>query len=248
MGKFQRGKQRPVLLTFTSKTAKYICYSRAHTSYLKSPTTAIRVAEHYPSIVKEKRQMQKESLKQLCITHEKTETRVTLNKDKILVDGKLHDTARFNRNTLGSITPFSINYEKLYHTDKIDEKNSIFQGHSLRVKTHNHAIAARNAILQNPDLAKATHIIYAYKFGDTQEIAQSGYCDGNEVGAAKSLMDLIEENNLTNIFICVTRIKNGFNIGPLRFTHINACGNKLIHHYDEEREEPIFNEITYNLT
>lgn len=246
IGKILRGRSRPVLVTFISKTARYIVYSRTHTSYLKSPTTTIRVAEHYPSIVKERRQLQIESLKNLRTTHENSDIVVTLKKDQILLDGKLHDTAQFNRNSLSSITPFSIHYEKLHHTDEINEKNSIFQGHSLRIKTRNHAIAARNAILQNPDLAQATHIIYAYKFGDA-DLAESGFSDDSEVGGGKIMMDLINESNLTNIFICVTRKKNGFNIGQLRFTHIKTCVNNLIHHYDEEQAEPTFHHVTFNL-
>ena len=59
-------------------------YSKIYTANLKSPITTIRVAEHYPVIIKEKRQAQIDSLKELRTFYEESDIKVTLNKDKIL--------------------------------------------------------------------------------------------------------------------------------------------------------------------
>ena len=117
--------------------------------------------------------------------------------------------------------------------NKLAHTNSTFQGHSLNVHTTNQAIAARNAILQNPELSAATHIIYVYKFGIDGETTESGYSDDKEVGTGEILMEKIEQSNLTNVFICVTRLKKGNNIGPSRFTYIKRCADKLIEIRDD---------------
>ena len=159
MGRPQVERNRPILVTFMSKTAKNLAFSRKYTSNLKKPIL-IRVADHYPAIVKEKRTLQIDDLKELRDTYKDSDTSVTMNRDKIFLDGRQYNPFRFERNQLGSITPLSIHYNKLTHTEEKTHKSSTFQGHSLNVHTINQAIAARNAILQNPELASATHMIY----------------------------------------------------------------------------------------
>lgn len=245
MGRPQNDRNRPTLVTFMSKTAKNLAYNRKYTSNLKTPIL-IRVSEHYPSIIKEKRSLQIDDLKELRVTYKDSETSVTMNKDKIFLDGRQYNPHRFERNTLGSITPLSIHYSKLSHTEEHTHKNSTFQGHSLNVHTTNQAIAAKNAILQNPELSTATHIMYAYKFGIDGEATESGYSDDKEIGAGEILMDKIEQSNLTNVFICVTRLKKGSNIGPSRFTYIKRCADNLIENRNE-LHEPSFHNITFNV-
>ena len=165
VGRYNQERKRPVIVTFISKCARNMTYSKVYTANLKTPLTTIRVAEHYPAIIREKRQAQIDSLKELRIAHKEVDTTVTMNKDKILIDGKFKDTFNFERNTLGTLTPFSIHYDKIAHTEKITDKGSTFQGHILPVTTLNEAIATKNALLQNPDLSAATHLTYAYTMG-----------------------------------------------------------------------------------
>ena len=175
-------------------------------------------------------------------------TRIILDKDKIIVNGRLHDGFNFERNPLGSVTPLSINYNKLQHTNEIVDKGSKFQGHKFTVLSANQAIAARNALYQNPELATATHIMYAYRFGTQGESVQSEFSDDSEIGGGKILMELLDDNETINTFISVTRIKKGPNIGPARFRHIQTCANDALSAIDEEEDEsgPTFNQIKLN--
>ena len=71
--------------------------------------------------------------------------------------------------------------------------------------TLNEAIAAKNALLQNPDVLAATHITYAYTIGTLPDSVQSVFFDDNEVGAGKILMGILQDKDIKNTFICVSR-------------------------------------------
>ena len=246
MGRFNEPRARPVIVTFTSISGRNIVYSKTHTSYLIEPVK-YRVAEHYPSIVKERRQVQIETLKTLRTAYKDSNTKVILDKDKILVNGRAHNTSNFERNPLPASSPLSINFEKLLHSDEITEKGSTFQAHSLHILSLNQATAAKNSIYQNPTLSVANHIMYAYKFGNPGDAVESGFNDDSEIEGGKKLMLILESNNITNTFICVTRIKKGGNIGPNRFKHIEKCAKDLLKKAPSD-EPTLFNHITFNHT
>lgn len=141
IGRYRDDKTRPVLVTFFSKSGRNIVYSKPHLSKLKD-TVKVRISEHFPTIIKERRQAQITHLKQLRDSHSETTNNIALNKDKIFINGVERDTFAFQRNILSSTTPISINYDKLKHSDEIVEKRSTFQSHSLKVQTLEQAAAA----------------------------------------------------------------------------------------------------------
>ena len=49
---------------------------------------------------------------------------------------------------------------------------------------------------------------------------ESGFFDDDQVGGGSVLMKLLQSEHTTNTFTPVTHIKNGYNIGAVRFTHI----------------------------
>ena len=96
--------------------------------------------------------------------------------------------------------------------------------------------------------------MYAYRIGDSGDNIESGFSDDEEVGGGSILMRLLESNKLTNIFISVTRVKSGSNIGAIRFKCIENCAKEILLNNDiiaeeEEPEEivldelPLFNQI-----
>lgn len=95
--------------------------------------------------------------------------------------------------------------------------------------------------------------MYAYRIGDSRDSMETGFSDDDEVGGASILMELLEKHKLSNVFICVTRIKSGFNIGPIRFKCIEKCAKELLLKVEpEETEEieeaenlPVFNQIGF---
>ena len=244
IGNYRPDKMRPIVATFLTQTGRNMVYSKEYTVNLKNPTK-VRVAEHYPSIIREKRQCQITKLRQLRVMYEETETNVKLSKDKILVNGVERNTHTFERNQLDAMSPLSINFDKLKHSNIKVDKRSTFQAHSLKVHSLEQAVAAKNAIYQNPKLADASHIMYAYKIGGTGDAIESGFFDDSEIQGGSKLMELINDENAKDIFICVTRLKRGSNIGPARFTHIVNCAKEVIDHTDRH-EDPTFNRIVFD--
>ena len=84
LGKYRSGKSKPVTVSFVTKSGRNLVYSRTYTANLKEPCK-VRVSERYPTIIKEKRQMQIDSLKTFKTTYKDTIIKVVLSKDKILV-------------------------------------------------------------------------------------------------------------------------------------------------------------------
>ena len=244
IGKYKADYSRPVVANFVTKSGRNIVYSRTYTSNLTGPIR-VRVAEHYPAIVREKRQHQLETLKHIKGNFKNTTTKVVMSKDRILVDGKPRNREAFVRNPLPSISPMSINYEKLQHSEVTTDHDSTFQAQLLPIYTKNQASAALNAIYQNPALSTATHIMYAYKIGKNGESPESGFSDDDEIGGGSLIMSLIEIENSNNVFVCVTRKKKGPNIGPARFTHIKSCTQELLQHV--QPADPDFNNIVFNI-
>ena len=246
IGRHKPNNKRPVMASFVTRSGRNLVNSRVYTANLKNPTTRIRIAEHFPTITKERRHVQiKKHLVQLRAAHKDTTNRITLNKDKILLNGVETDTLAFEKNPLPSTSPLSISFDKIAHSAEITEKRSVFQAHALPVQSLSQAIAAKNSIFQSPNLAQATHIMYAYNVNADGETEESGYSDDDEVGAGTILMDLLKSHKKTNMFICVTRIKKGSNIGEVRFTHIKTCAKELLQSEDIPAE-PTFNNIILN--
>lgn len=243
-GRYSENKTRPVIATFVTKSGRNIVFSTPYLSNLKHPILA-RIAEHFPTIIKERRQTQIKHLRRLREAHIETTNRITLQKDKILINGLENNTFAFERNPLPSVSPVSINFEKLAHSKEIVEKKSKFQAHLLPVQSINQAAAAKNAIFQNPELSHAAHIMYAYRIGDNVENFESGFSDDDEVDGGSTLMKLLDTHKRSNVFICVTRIKQGFNIGGIRFTCIENCAKELLIKEDIT-QDPVFNQIQFN--
>ena len=56
-------------------------------------------------------------------------------------------------------------------------------------------------------------------------------------------MGILQDKGIKNTFICVSRIKTGYNIGPARFRHIKECANQALAKRSD-KEPPTFNQIT----
>ena len=136
----------------------------------------------------------------------------------MLINNKTVDN-NFEKNPLCSakvpqIDP--IRFEDLIHTETKQYSQSYFQGHLNTVASTAEAKATLSALLQNPDVAKAHHIIYAYTIGEGKDKVD-GHSDDGETGASDILKTLIEERRLTNTFLAVSRCHNGPNLGKRRY-------------------------------
>lgn len=222
MGKFIPNKRRPVAVTLLTKYAKEMILQKSVFSALKASATNISVSDHFPSAIREKRSALVPKLRQLRASSDYSEDKVHLRKDKLTVNNKLFPHFQFEKNPLPQTTTMSTAFKKMKHSTAVTFNFSQFIAHKITATSIDQAVAARNAIFQS-SLATASHLIYAYKCN-----TKSGYSDDGETNGSKLLMDIIDDRKLDNIFLCVTRNKDGPNIGQKRFDLITNCAKQLL--------------------
>ena len=157
---------------------------------------------------------------------ERKEDCVNLVKDTILTNNQPHEDKNFIDNPLPSTTNLSIDFTHIQHGTEFPKNNSIFQGHCAKVENIEQAIAARNCIMQNPTLSVCDHLIYAYRIINQNSEIQSRFSDDLDIRGGKILCELLKQEEKT--FICVTRLKNGPNIGPARFELIKNAAAEVL--------------------
>ena len=91
----------------------------------------------------------------------------------------------------------------------------------------NHIIPALHAVYGNPDVARATHNIYAYRCEYGGKMV-SYYNDGGEYGAGRRILQMMEDNDISDRLICVSRWYGGSHMGPSRFDSIMDIAKQVI--------------------
>ena len=210
MGRKQNEKGRPMVVTFSLQSAKRTVID--HYRRLKVPTP-IRITDHFPSEMRERRSVQKDTLKKYKDLYRNDDTKVKLVKDKLIVGTKV-TTEAFAVNPLKS-SPDSIpkHQTMMEHTEILEENGSFFQGHAIKIASLAEAASAKEALFQLPSVSQCDHIIYAYSLTDHTGMKVQGNSDGGEWAASKILANLLEQNLKTNIFLAVTRKHEGPNLG-----------------------------------
>ena len=218
-------KARPLIISFALLSSKKIIMEQHRKLQLSSP---VRITDHYPSEMREKRSVQKDTLKKYRDIYRNSDKPVKLVKDKLIVGTKVTNEA-FAVNPLTS-SPQSVpqNQSQIEHTFTKEENGSHFQGHACRVGSITEAASARDALFQLPTVTQCDHIIYAYSITDPSGMKINGNSDGGEWAASKILANLIEENQATNTFLAVTRKHDGPNLGQRRFAIISEMGKRAL--------------------
>ena len=184
--------------------------------------------------MRERRDAQFSKFKQLRDEHKHNPgVRVKLNKDKLLLNNTLVESS-FERNTLSTASASEVRpvrFQDILHTEISEHSRSYFQGHLNTVSSISEAKASLSALHQNPDVAKAHHIIYAYSVLDGDNTVE-GQSDDGETGASDILRTIIKEKRLNNLFLAVSRCHNGPNLGKKRFEIIKATALDIISRMD----------------
>lgn len=221
LGKRNAKKTRPVIVSFLTQLAKQTIMDRKYISVL-TKNSKTRITHRYQSEIRERREAQLDSFKTLKTERKETNDKINLVEDKIMINNVRHEDKNFIINPLPSLTSYSIDYTHIQHGTEDSKDVSYFQGHCALVQNTLQAIAAKNAIMQNPYLSNCDHLIYAYRLKDNLDDIEYGYSDDRETKAGKLLYDILLEQDKTNVFLCVTRLKNGDNIGQDRFNLIKS--------------------------
>lgn len=126
------------------------------------------------------------------------------------------------------------------------DRKSKFQARSCAIKSQVEVSGLLQALLQDKRISKASHPhMYAWRTGEvksqqvketkgskkgkkasigTVEVSniQQGSSDGGESGAGQRLLTLLEQANVVNVLVVVTRWYGGTPLGSARFRHISS--------------------------
>ena len=167
--------------------------------------------------MKERRLAQNDTLKQLREKHPDKKTHnIRFTKDKLLMNSQVVPHV-FERNPLPIIKVFPWDYDRLAHSDEITLSGSVFQGHAAFVHSIEDAVRARDALFQDLQVASADHLMYAYHVDNEHGVFVTGNFDDGEIKGSQVICNYMQELNLENMFIAVSRAHNGPNIGKQRF-------------------------------
>ena len=98
-------------------------------------------------------------------------------------------------------------------------ENSSFQGSMVDLRSFDDVTSALHAIYREPNVARATHNIYAYRLSSGAGVA-GHFNDDGEYGAGRRILSMMEHDAIVDTMICVTRWYGGKRLGPARFNHI----------------------------
>ena len=221
-----RGKPCPMVVRFVTRKGKDMVLKSVRN--LKG--TSYSVTEQLPPVIREQRQAQIPKLQQLRRDFpDKKKDSVKLVNNKLI-----HNThivgGEFIKNPLPATqdTNDVYDYNDLLHSEIAECNDSFFQAHAITVGTIREACLARDALYQNMSLSQAHHVIYAYHFTDNSGEQHEGFSDDGEVRGSMELRKVLDRLGKNNIFVAVTRIHNGPNIGQRRFDFIRKVTEEVL--------------------
>ncbi|KAJ8312015.1 hypothetical protein KUTeg_009388 [Tegillarca granosa] len=142
---------------------------------------------------------------------EKFEKFVKVNlgiKDNIRID-RIH---RFGQKQTGK-SPRPRSIVAKFH-DYNEKEGNEFTGRAVTTTTYQETREALKQILRDQLIIRADHNITVYRFTDKDGRIHDGFDDDGEFGAGSTLLKYLQENNVTNKLVVVSRV-SGEKLGPL---------------------------------
>lgn len=207
MGQKQNGKCRPIVAKCVNGIAKSTIFS-----YVKNlKGKPFGVADQYPTEVTERRNYLSEQYRQAKRQNQNTKW----VKEGLLINGQLikkpNDREIFASSLHEPTAPSDIK-----HTEVFTEMNSSFQGHAVKIQEQSEVIPTLNKLFANHTIAKANHNSYAYILKSKGKIISNSNDDG-EFGAGKRMLNYLQQENVGNIMVVVTKWSGPQRMGPKRF-------------------------------
>ena len=219
MGKFNTSRNRHVVVKFNTSGKSII---QRHLKNIPSDST-LKFADQIPQEI----QQQRNKLWPQFIEAKNKGNSPRWNMGKLKVGSNMITASKdriTNINIDSTEAAMSLNPR---HTEVRSEQDNHFQGHSVDIKNRDDVIPAIKALTADKRVAGASHVIYAYRLGDESRCI-SNWEDDQEWGAGRVVMNAIENNNVYNKLICVTRWSGPKHIGKRRFDLIKDAAEKAI--------------------
>lgn len=219
MGKRQDSKNRVIMARMADTASKSIVLQ--HKRNLRN--TEYGVNEQKPREVEERR-------KHLLPLYKKAKQEKIPAKwshDKVVINSKVHES---HKDTITDINTDVLSQASSIHvsrTSPVSYNKSSVQASKVELTCQNDVIPSMHAVMKYERVARANHNLYAYRIQTGSRILEHYYDDG-EYGAGRKLLTLMQENNVINKLICISRWHSGPNIGESRFKHILDAARSIM--------------------
>lgn len=118
---------------------------------------------------------------------------------------------------------------KLYTSDPIIDRKSVFIGHACKLTHPSEVDQIRAFLLSDRKIAKATHpVMLAYRCKGSGNIMHQDNDDDGETAAGSRLAHLLQILDIDNVLVVVTRWYGGIQLGSDRFRHINQAARDAL--------------------
>jgi putative IMPACT (imprinted ancient) family translation regulator len=111
-----------------------------------------------------------------------------------------------------------------------EDSGSTFKGYAAPVSNINDVASVRRSLLRRPEVARSSHLIYAYRIQNSGSKVTENFDSGREWGAGLELLKKMKDSDLVNMVCLATRTCGPHmkHIGKKRFDHINnVCMNAV---------------------
>ncbi len=182
--------------------------------------SAIRITDQFPPEVHANR----DKLWPMFVDAKRQGKQTRWNQDKLQIDGRTHKPPKDTNKDINLDTTEAAMKLKAKHTAVITKENSHFQAHTVNISSTDDVIPALKALCADTRIAGASHVMYAYRVGTQQHFVHNWEDDG-EWGGGRWIMGAIQQHNVYNQLVCVTRWYGGRNMGKARFDTIKELAN-----------------------
>ncbi|XP_061188667.1 protein IMPACT homolog [Saccostrea echinata] len=221
MGEYdkQRKYPRPICVQFANKSHKDIVMR--HIKILKDKQSPIRVSQHQPEEIREKRKHLYDVQKQYADRNIETVLKgqkLIFTQSKSVYRDKIGSRPMADEIISGEEVKIAISTRKT-----TEDNGNRFVAHSTPVDSYKQVRRSLVEVMRTENTASASHNIYAFRFSTSDGTAHEGSEDDGEHGAGRMLLKALADNDINNALVVVSRWC-GSKIGPRRFTHINEVG------------------------
>ena len=191
-------------MQFLTIIGKELVYNSNTIAKLRQEESEIKMAEQYTPEIKEKRTAQRPLFIGYKKQFKNSPTKVNLVNDKSLINKEpipspFEENPLTGKKTLSPSTSPNDSFRHLYPKWKSFPRSHCKSMHFRPIA------AAKNSIFAR--YSNKHHIMYAYTVdaGDQKQLRR--HDDESEISCSLKLRGLMVQEELTNIFICVTRVK-----------------------------------------
>ena len=219
LGTRRNGTHRPIIVQCATAETKDIIFQ--HARNLKG--TEFSVSEQLPPEINERRGHLMKKFKDA----RSSSLNPKWSMDKLIVGSNVYSKPD-DAQICGNSIPITVATEAIKHSKMHQELGSSFQAHETTIDDAAMVIPVFHQLFRNHSIAKATHNIYAYRIQKQDGFFENS-CDDGEYGAGRKLLRFLQENNIVNKIVIVTRWYGGKHMGQRRYECIMKVANEILH-------------------